>query len=258
MSAVLITGAARRVGRAIALELAGAGRPVAIHHNASADDAERLCAEIAAAGGRAVPLGADLADAQAVERLIGRAREALGPLGALVNNASLFGRDDPRTMTREGWDAHMAVNLRAPALLCRDFAAQVEDDGAGCIVNLLDQKLYNLNPDYYSYSISKYALLGLTQTLALAYRPRIRVCGVAPGLVLPSERMSEATFRRLHGATPLGYGATPENLAAAVRFLLETPSCSGQVLTVDAGESLAWRPQDVLFDLGKAIDDADA
>jgi NAD(P)-dependent dehydrogenase (short-subunit alcohol dehydrogenase family) len=254
--AVLITGAARRVGRAIALELARAGWAVAVHHNASAEDAATLGAEIAAAGSKAVALQADLADGDAAERLVDEAREALGPLAALVNNASLFGRDDPGSVTRAGWDAHMAVNLRAPALLCRDFAAQLPDGDAGCIVNLLDQKLLNLNPDFYAYTVSKYGLLGLTQTLALAYAPRIRVCGVAPGLVLPSENMTDATFARLHGATPLGYGATPADVAAAVRFVLETPSLTGQVLTVDAGESLAWRRHDVLFDLGEAGDGA--
>lgn len=249
MQRVLVTGAGRRVGRAIVEDLAATGWSVAIHANASRADADDLAGAIRAAGGQAVAFEADLTDVGRVESLIDEASNALnGPLDALVNNASLFDLDRPDTMTAKSWDAHVAVNLRAPALLCRDFARQLPEGAGGCIVNLLDQKVYNLNPDFFSYTISKYALLGLTQTLAVAWSDRVRVCGVAPGLILPSANMSEATFRRMHSATPLGRGAEVDDVVAAVRLILETPGLDGQVITVDGGESLSWRARDVLFD----------
>lgn len=248
--AVLVTGAARRVGRAIAEALAADGWFVCIHCNRSVEDAAAVQAGIAARGGRAAVFTADLTDVAATERLVPEAAAASGGLTALINNASLFDYDDPETLTAELWDRHMGANLRAPALLCRDFARALPTGETGCIINLLDQKLWNLNPDFLSYTISKVGLHGLTELLAMTYSPRIRVCGIAPGLLLPSGNMTQEAFARAHGRTPLGRGPEVSEIVAAVRFILATPSFDGQTITIDGGESLRPRPKDVQFDLG--------
>ena len=250
VQAVLVTGGARRVGGAIARALAADGWFVCIHYHRSAEDAERLRDEIVAAGGRAAAVGADLTDVSETESLVARASDAAGPLTALVNNASLFENDNIETLTAEGWDAHLDANLRAPALLCRDFARSLPEGQQGCIINLLDQKLWNLNPDFLSYTISKVGLHGLTQVLAMALAPRIRVCGIAPGLLLPSGKMTQQGFERAHGKTPLGRGPEVEEIVAAVRFILATPSFNAQTITIDGGESLRPRRKDVQFEVG--------
>ena len=178
--------------------------------------------------------------------MVAQAAARIGPLGVLVNNASLFERDDAATLTPERFDRHMAVNARAPALLARAFAAQAPKGEDCCIVNLLDQKLWNPNPDFLSYTISKAALKELNAVLAMALAP-VRVCGVAPGLTLPSEKMSAENFRRAHGRTPLQRGSTPEDIAAAVRYLVTAQSVTGTVLLVDAGQHLVRSDRDVMF-----------
>lgn len=244
----LVTGAGRRLGRAIAEALAHDGWRVCVHFNHSADDAEDVCRRIAADGGIAVAVGADLADPSAAEGLVARAEDAVGPLGCLVNNASLFEYDGPKRFDADRWHRHMAVNLTAPALLARDFAARVPDGEQGCVVHLLDQKLWNLNPDFFSYTVSKIGLYGVLEMTALAYAPRVRVCGVAPGLILPSGKMTEESFEKAHDKTPLRYGPTVGEIVQALRFILATPSFNGQVITVDGGESLQRRLADVQFE----------
>ena len=242
-----MTGAARRIGRGIALALAADGWAVAVHHHTAGAEAEALVAEIRAAGGEAVALGADLGEVAEAEALIERAAGALGELGLLVNNASRFSLDRLESFTAETWDAHMAVNARAPALLARDFARHLGARGEGLIINLLDQKLWNQNPDFLSYTLSKVALRGLTEVLALALYPRLRVCAIAPGLTLPSDVQSQAQFNRIHGATPLGRGSTVAAIAEAVRFLIASPGLTGETLMVDGGQHLSQSPRDVMF-----------
>lgn len=238
--AALVTGAARRIGAAIARALAASGWAVAIHHRDSGDDAEALARDIRTAGGTAVTLSADLASEDDTATLVARAGAALGPLGLLVNNASLFERDEVLTATRDSWDQHMDVNLRAPFVLSQNFARQLPDGAAGQIVNILDQRVRNLTPHFTSYTLSKSGLWTLTRTLALALAPRIRVNGVAPGPVLPSPRQTQAQFEAQARATPLGRATAPEEIAAAVLFLLAAPSVTGQMLALDGGQHLNW------------------
>jgi len=245
---VLITGAARRLGRAIALELAGAGWDVAVHYNGSKRDADETVATLRALGVRAEGFAADLAIESETAALIARARAALGPLGALVNNASLFEHDDVATMNSASWDRHMAVNLRAPVVLAKEFAAQREPGGEGAIVNLLDQRVFKPTPEFLSYGVSKAGLHWLTVTLAQGLAPHIRVNAVAPGPTLPSARQSLEHFQRQSEATLLGHGATPEDIARATRYLIEASAVTGQTIAVDGGQHLAWRSADVTME----------
>ena len=238
--AALVTGAAQRIGRAIALALAADGWAVAVHYRASRAPAEALVAEIARSGGRAVSLDADLADEAAVARLVPRAAAALGPLGCLVNNASSFENDTAATATRASWDAHLEVNLRAPFVLMQGVAAQLPASAAGAVINLLDQRVWNLTPYFISYTVSKAGLWTLTQSMALALAPRIRVNGIGPGPTLPSPRQSAAQFARQCASVPLRRGATPGEIADAVRFILAAPSLTGQMIALDGGQHLGW------------------
>jgi len=241
--AALVTGGAKRVGRAVALALARAGWDVCVHYDRSRDAAEETAAEARAAGVRAAVAQADLADAAAASALLGRAAEAVGPLSCLVNNASIFEMDKIETVTVESWDRHLDVNLRAPLLLSQAFARQLPDSAAeGNIVNLLDQRIWRLTPYFLSYTVSKTGLWTLTRTLAMALGPRIRVNGIGPGPTLQSERQTPEQFARQQASTLLGRGAPPEEIADAVLFLLRTPSMTGQMLALDGGQHLAWRP----------------
>ncbi len=247
--AALVTGGAKRVGAAIVRGLAASQRAVVIHYHGSAVEAEALRAEIMQAGGRAFLLRADLSDAAAVAGLIAQAEALAGPLEVLVNNASRFVFDQPASITADAIAAHMAPNLVAPVLLARDFAAACAGR-RGVIVNILDQKLANLNPDFFAYTLSKAALAAATEMLAMAFAPLVRVCGVAPGLTLIGERQSAENFARGQAATPLWRGSTPEDIAATVRFIVETGSVTGTVFYVDAGEHLMRRQRDVSFEPG--------
>ncbi len=238
----LVTGAGKRLGRAIALALAEAGYAVAVHYGEGAADADALVTEITGGGGRAVALAADLAKEDEVAGLIGRAAEALGPLDVLVNNASVFERDEALDATRESWDRHMEINLRAPFVLAQGLARQLPKGAAGNIVNILDQRVENLTPHFVSYTLSKSGLWTLTRTLALALAPDIRVNAVGPGPVLPSPRQSQAQFDAQARATPLGRAVTPKEIADAVVFLLAAPSVTGQMIAVDGGQHLNWSP----------------
>jgi NAD(P)-dependent dehydrogenase (short-subunit alcohol dehydrogenase family) len=244
--AALITGAARRIGARLAVELARAGYDVALHHRSGAEEAAQVAREIEGLGRRCARLPADLADVDARDALVPRAAAALGPLTALVNSASLFRYDTLQTLTQPSWDDHLAANFTAPVFLSRAFAAQVPDGGRGVIVNLLDFKLFSPNPDYFAYTAGKAGLGAMIAPMAMALAPRVRVCGLAPGLTLPSGPQTQDAFEAAHNATPVT-AATPDDLARALRFILETPSYTGQILTVDGGESLLRRPRDVAY-----------
>jgi NAD(P)-dependent dehydrogenase (short-subunit alcohol dehydrogenase family) len=234
----LVTGAAQRIGRAIALDLAQHGFAVAIHHGQASGEA--VAAEILARGGKAVALEANLADEAETLALLPRAVAALGPVGLLVNNAARFERDEALDATRASWDAHMETNLRAPFVLTQAFARQLPAEAEGCVVNILDQRVWRLTPHFVSYTVSKSALWTLTRTLALALAPRIRVNAIGPGPVLPSARQSNEQFERQRRATPLQRAATPEEIAAAVRFILSARAMTGQMIALDGGQHLGW------------------
>ena len=238
--AALVTGAAQRIGRAIALGLGRDGWSVAVHHRDSPEDAKETVAMIESAGGRAVALAAELSDEAGVSALADRAADALGPLGCLVNNASLFEYDNVESATQESWQAHMAVNLRAPFLLSQAFTAALPKGTNGAIVNILDQRVWNLTPHFVTYTLSKAGLWTLTQTLALALAPDIRVNAIGPGPVLPSARQTEAQFRAQCEKMPLGHGAEPEEISAALRFILAAPAMTGQMMALDGGQHLGW------------------
>ncbi len=239
--AALVTGAAWRIGRAIALDLAAHGWAVAIHYNSSAEAAAALVDEITGSGGRAVAIAADLSREDETRAVIAAAAGALGPLTCLVNNASRFDRDSVSSASRDSWDAHIETNLRAPFVLSQDFAAGLPGDAEGNIINILDQRVWNLTPYFLSYTVSKTGLWTLTQTLALALAPRIRVNAIGPGPTLKSKRQTEAQFRHQVELTPLGRATTPEEICAAVQFLLAAPAMTGQMLALDSGQHLAWR-----------------
>ena len=238
--AALVTGASQRLGRAMALDLARRGWAVAVHCNESQDAAEATARDAEAAGARAVVLRADLTREAEVEGLAARAVEALGPLGCLVNNASIFENDTAASATRHSWDSHMEINLRAPLVLSQAFARALPQDRGGVIVNMLDQRVWNLTPYFFSYTAAKSGLWTLTRTLALALAPRIRVNGIGPGPALPSPRQSAAQFERQCALMPLGRGTTPEEICAALQFILSAGSMTGQMIALDGGQHLGW------------------
>jgi len=236
----LVTGAARRVGRAIACELASAGWTVAVHYNSSDADARETVAMIQKAGGRAQAFGTDLTDEAAVRALIPAVAKALGPVTLLVNNASIFENDTANTKDRAVWDRHMEVNLRAPFVLCQELMDALPQGDEGNIVNLVDQRVLNLTPFFLSYTLSRMGLWTLTQTLAMAFAPRVRVNAIGPGPVLPSPRQSDAQFEKQYKAMPLARSVDPMEIARAVRFILDSPSMTGQIIVLDAGQHLGW------------------
>ncbi len=252
----LITGAARRLGRAMALDLAAAGWDVGIHYHASREAAEETVAEARAFGAAAAALGADLNREAETGALVARAAEALGgPLTVLVNNASVFENDRLPGATREGWDRAMETNLRAPVRLTQDFAAQApeaESDANGepvaraVVINMLDQRVWNTDPSFMSYTLAKSALLAFTRTAAQTLAPHVRVAGIGPGPTLRAPRQSEAHFARQRRACLLGRGSDPEDIVAAMRFILASKAFTGQMLAVDGGQHLIWQTPDVV------------
>ncbi len=238
----LVTGASRRIGAALALAAAGAGYDVAVHARHGAD-AEHTAGEVRALGRRAAILTGDLAEPDTAAALVAAAP---GPLTLLVNSASLFAADDIATLTAAGLDAAWAANLRAPILLAQAFAAALPADRRGLIVNVLDQRVWRLNPLFFSYTISKGALWTATQTLAQALAPRIRVNGIGPGPVLASIHQNPEIFAAEAAATPLGAAVDPGEIAAALTYLIDAPSVTGQMIAVDGGQHLAWRTPDVV------------
>ena len=241
--AALITGAGRRIGRAIALALARSGFAVVLHAHRSRGEAETLAVEIAERGGQAAVVLADLADADSLRGLI-PAAAAFGRLSLLVNNASEFDEDAIESLERSRFDRTFAVNLAAPVFLAQAFAAQVPDGADASIVNILDQRVLKPTPRFFSYTLSKSALYTATTTLAQALAPKLRVNGVAPGPTLPSPRQSAEQFARQAQALPLGAGPSPEDIAAAVVYLAQAKSVTGAVIAVDGGQHLSWRTLD--------------
>ncbi len=235
----LITGAARRVGRAIAEDLAKNGWAVAIHHRSSSGDAQALAEAIRASGGRAAVVGGDLADSAAPARIVADAVAALGPLSLLVNNASVFEKDTIGALDADVWRRQLAVNLQAPVFLAEAFAKQLPDGAEGNIVNLLDQRVFRPSPDFFSYQLSKSALLVATETMAKALAPRIRVNGIAPGPVLPSIHTTAEKHREMAANLPLQRAPGLEEFGRTVRYLVDTPSITGQVIALDGGQRLA-------------------
>lgn len=240
--AALVTGGAVRLGRAIALALAREGFAVAIHCNASRARAEETAAEIRALGARATVLQADLSQEAQMHGLVAAAAAALGPVGVLVNNASTFERDEWHDATRESWDLHLEPNLRAPFVLAQDFAKALPQGAEGVVLNMIDMRVWSLTPHFVSYTVSKAGLWALTQSLALALAPRVRVVGIGPGPALPNARQTQAQFDRQAASTPLGRGTTPEEVAQAALALLALPSVTGQMLALDGGQHLQWAP----------------
>ena len=238
--AALVTGGARRLGRAIALALAGAGFDVALHARRSADAAEDTAAAIRRAGRCAVVLQADLAQEADTVRLLPAAAAVLGPIGVLVNNASTFERDDWDSVTRASWDAHLEPNLRAPFVLMQHFARALPAGAEGVVINLLDQRVWAPTPFFVSYTVSKAALWALTQSMALALAPRIRVNAIGPGPALPSARQTDAQFARQCAMVPLGRGTSPEEVARAALAILALPAMTGQMIALDGGQHLQW------------------
>jgi NAD(P)-dependent dehydrogenase (short-subunit alcohol dehydrogenase family) len=244
MSAVLVTGAARRLGRAIALDLASAGYDVAVHFNSSRDDAEITASEVRKLGRKATLVEADLSDEIQVEMIIPNATREIGPLTALVNNASVFRDDRIETMTRTSWDLHIETNLRAPLVLAQAFAKQLPAGAQGAIVNMLDQAVWKLTPQFLSYTVSKTGLWTLTRTLAQALAPRIRVNGIGPGPTLKAEKQTSENFAKQVDATLLKRAPEPADIAAAVRYLLSAKAVTGQMIAVDSGQHLVWQTGD--------------
>jgi NAD(P)-dependent dehydrogenase (short-subunit alcohol dehydrogenase family) len=237
---VLITGAGKRIGKAIALDLAAQGWGVAVHYFTSKDDADEVVTEITRQGGRAAAVQANLGVEAETQRLVPAAVEQLGPLTALINNASVFERDEIDSADRRSWDRHMETNLRAPLVLSQAFARQLPAEESGCIVNIIDQRVWNLTPHFVSYTLSKAGLWTLTQTLALALAPRIRVNGIGPGPTLRNDRQSEEHFAAQWENIPLQRPTGPEEICQGVRFILDAPALTGQMIALDGGEHLGW------------------
>ena len=246
----LITGAGRRIGRAIAIKLASAGWHVGVHYFRSSDVAKSVAEEIQSSGGRAIAIGADLAATNASSSLIAMAEEQLGPLTCLVNNASVFEQDTVLTANRKTWDQHMDVNLRAPFELTQAFVRQLPCALEANIINIIDQRVWNLTPDFSTYTLSKAGLWGLTQILARALAPHVRVNGVGPGPTLQSVHQSKKAFTNEWSSMPLQRQVLPEEIAAAVRFILEAPAMTGQMIAIDSGQHMGISPApvDLTFD----------
>lgn len=241
----LVTGAAKRIGRAIVEDLAANGFSIAIHASRSIGAAENFAAELRRSGSRAVAVQADLEKIDETSDLIRKVSETLGPIDLLVNNASVFHEDSVRHIDAKAWDEHFAVHVRAPSILSANFAAQLPEETDGLVVNIIDQRVWALRPSFYSYTLSKSALWTATQTMAQALAPRIRVNAIGPGPSMPSERQSQEDFQAQVSALILKRGPKLEEFGKTIRFLYETPSITGQMIALDGGQHLAWQTPDV-------------
>lgn len=237
---VLITGSARRIGRAIALDLARAGWQVCIHYRRSEEDAFKLVEEIRSLGGVGAAVRGELASDADIARLIPECRDVLGPPVCLINNASEFQVDTVATTTPDAWDTHLDINLKAPVFLAQSLFLNLPEGVSGNVINIIDQRVWKLTPDFFSYTISKAGLWTATRTLAQALAPRVRVNAIGPGPVLKSIHQTDAEFAREADSTLLGRGPSPEEIAAAVRFILASPSLTGQMIALDGGQHLTW------------------
>ncbi|MDX2288961.1 MAG: SDR family oxidoreductase [Hyphomicrobiaceae bacterium] len=240
---VLVTGAARRIGRAIALDLAARGWRVGIHYQASQVEAEALREEILRSGGTSEIFSADLACGAEVDALVPACAEVLGPVTCLVNNASTFLHDSVDDMSPDVWDRHISINLKAPVFLARALYRQLPDTARGNVINIIDQRVWRLTPEFFSYTISKSGLWTATRTLAQAMAPKVRVNAIGPGPVLRSIHQTDADFAAESASTLIGRGPTPGELADAVRFILSAPAMTGQMIALDGGQHLAWCPE---------------
>lgn len=245
LGSILITGAAKRIGRQLALDLAGVGYDVAVHCNHSVAEAQDVARLIRDGGQRAVVVQGDLSLAETPERLISEASFALGGLAGLVNNASIFEPDEVGAITTDSWARHQDTNLRAPVLLAQAFARQLSSDAYGNIINIIDQRVWKLNPKFFSYTASKSALWTVTRTLAQALAPRVRVNAIGPGPALPNIRMDEEEFAKQSRLTLLGRGTSPTEISAAVKFILSQPALTGQMIVLDGGQHLVWQTPDI-------------
>jgi NAD(P)-dependent dehydrogenase (short-subunit alcohol dehydrogenase family) len=243
--AALVTGAGRRIGQALALEAARAGYDVAVHHRGAADEAHETADAVRALGRRAVLVRADLADEGETRSLIEQARE-IGPVTLLVNSASAFQDDRVGGLSRETWDLHLETNLRAPIVLAEAFAAALPDEVQGLVVNVVDQRVLRPNPQFFSYSLAKAGLWWATQTLAQALAPRVRVNAIGPGPTLPSVHQAPGEFEAEAAGVLLQRRVTPEDLAGALRYLIDARSVTGQMIAVDGGQHLGWRTPDIV------------
>ena len=239
----LVTGGGKRLGAKIARALAEDGWHVVIHYNSSGTQARAIEAAIREAGGSASTAQCDLGDSEGVKTFM----TALGRVDLLVNSASVFEMDRPETVEAAALETALRVNLMAPVLLASAMAAHHTSRASGCIINILDQKLFNLNPDFFSYTLAKHGLLGATTTMAMAFAPCVRVNAIAPGLTLPSGGQSKAEFERAHRLNPMQGGSTPEDIIRAVRFILATSSMTGETLIIDGGQHLDARNGDVMY-----------
>lgn len=246
IKSVLITGAAKRIGRQMALDLADDGWDVAVHCDQSFIEAVEVAALIRASGRKAVVVQGDLAEAGIAERLINGAISGIGPLTALINNASIFEIDTVGEITAESWQRHLDINLRSPVMLAQAFAKQLPDGEYGNIINIIDQRVWKLNPRFFSYTMSKSGLWTATRTLAQALAPRIRVNAIGPGPALPSARMSRDEFAKQESLTLLGRGTSPTEIARAAKFILSQPALTGQMIALDGGQHLVWQTADVV------------
>ena len=243
---VLITGSAKRIGRQLALDLAGAGYDVAVHCNTSRPEAETVAREIIAKGRRAIVVQGDLADVQTPERLVAEVTHGLGPLTTLINNASIFEPDEVGGISSESWSTHQDTNLRAPIMLAQAFAKALPDNLLGNIINIIDQRVWKLNPRFFSYTMSKTGLWTATRTLAQALAPRIRVNAIGPGPALPSVRMDQSEFDKQARLTLLGRGTSPAEISEAAKFILSQPALTGQMIALDGGQHLVWQTPDIV------------
>lgn len=241
----LVTGGAKRIGGAIVERLAAHGFDVAIHCHRSTAAAEALAGSVGDAGGRAIVVAGDLTELREAEGLVGRVADELGTVRLLVNNASRFLSDKVTALDWSVWDDHFALHVKAPAALARDMAARLPEGRSGLIVNMIDQRVLKPTPQFFSYTLSKSALLAATRTMAQALAPRIRVNAVGPGPTLPNERQDAADFEAQSKALLLGRGPDPEEIAETVLYLWNAPSVTGQMIAVDGGQHLAWRTPDV-------------
>jgi len=245
---VLVTGAAHRLGREIALDLAAHGFDVAVHCRSSREEADDTVALARGLGAQAAGFAADLADEPACRALVPLVLAHFNRLDAVVNNASTFQYDNAERFSYAAMDAHWRANTGPAVLLAQALHDHLNAAGrTGCVINLLDQKLWNLNPDYFSYTLSKAALQAATVMLAQALAPKVRVCGVAPGVTMLSGTMTSDEFAQAHQLTPLNRSSTPADIAHAVRFLIESPAITGTTLLVDGGQHLQAQPRDVMF-----------
>ena len=246
VKSALITGAAKRIGRQLALDLAGAGYDIAVHCNTSRSEADEVATEIRGRGRKSVVVQGDLGLFETADRIVSEAVAALGSLDVLINNASVFEDDEVGGISQESWDRHQNANLRAPVMLAQAFARQLPEGTTGNVINLIDQRVWKLNPQFFSYTISKAGLWTATRTLAQALAPRIRVNAIGPGPALPSARMNEAAFEKQGRLTLLGRGTSPEEISAAVQFILSQPGLTGQMIALDGGQHLVWQTPDVV------------